>query len=136
MQISRIDADTADSLILMIAQTYERERESEMESKLLYDEITEKIIGAAFEVHNALGKGLTEKTYQNALVVKLRKLGLVVDEEKHLPLFFDNVEVGSQREDAIVEEKIIIETKAVQRITPQFANKLLSTLRNTKYQLA
>jgi GxxExxY protein len=46
-----------------------------MTTKLLYGDITEKIIGAAFEVHNTLGKGLTEKTYQNALAVRLRRIG-------------------------------------------------------------
>ena len=106
-----------------------------METKLLYGDITEKIIGSAFEVHNALGKGLTEKTYQHALIVKLRNIGFEVEEEKRLPLYFENVEVGHQREDIVVEEKIIIETKAVRKISPQFAQKLLSTLRNTKYQL-
>jgi len=106
-----------------------------MSTKLLYSDITEKIIGAAYEVHNTLGKGLSEKTYQNALALKLRKIDLVVEEEKRVPLFFDNVVVGYQEEDLVVEEKIIVETKAVRRPSPQFAQKLLSTLRNTRYQL-
>ncbi len=106
-----------------------------MTTKLLYGDITEKIIGAAFEVHNTLGKGLTEKTYQNALAVRLRKFGFEVEEEKELSLIFDNTKVGQQREDLIVEDKIIVETKAVRKILPEYTNKLLSTLRNTKYQL-
>ena len=47
---------------------------------LLFGDITEKIIGAAFAVHNALGKGLAEKTYENALAVKLQNLGLKVQQ--------------------------------------------------------
>jgi GxxExxY protein len=53
-----------------------------MTAKLLYGDITEKIIGAAFEVHNTLGKGLTEKTCPHALAVCLRRIGLAVEEEK------------------------------------------------------
>jgi GxxExxY protein len=63
---------------------------------LLYAEITEKIIGAAFAAHNALGKGLSEKTYENALVVKLQNLGLKVRQQESLPLFFEKQIVGGQ----------------------------------------
>ncbi len=106
-----------------------------MTTKLLYGDITERIIGAAFEVHNTLGKGLTEKTYQNALVIRLRSTGLEVEDEKELSLFFDNAKVGDQRADIVVDDKVIVETKAVRKIAPEYAKKLLSTLRNTKYQL-
>ena len=77
----------------------------------LYQEITKKIIGAAFEVHNALGKGLREKTYENALALKLRELGLAVEQQKRLPVFFQNQKTGDQEVDLLVEEKIIVENK-------------------------
>lgn len=51
-------------------------------SHLLHANITERIIGASFDVHNSLGKGLTEKTYENALYVKLQKLGLEVEQQR------------------------------------------------------
>lgn len=106
-----------------------------MTRNLLYGDTTEKIIGAAFAVHNTLGEGLTEKTYQTALAVRLRGMGFFVEEEKQEPLFLDKTEVGFQRMDLIVERKIIIETKAVKRISTEYAKKLLSTLRNTPNQL-
>ena len=55
---------------------------------LLFGDVTEKIIGAAFEVHNGLGKGLSEKTYENALALKLQSLGLRVCQQKWLPVMF------------------------------------------------
>ena len=106
-----------------------------MNRNLLYGDITEKIIGAAFAVHNNLGEGLTEKTYQKALAVRLRGIGFLIEEEKQEQLFFDKTEVGFQRLDLVVEGKIVVETKAVKSISSDYAKKLLSTLRNTPYQL-
>ncbi|MEX1275863.1 MAG: GxxExxY protein [Bacteroidota bacterium] len=106
-----------------------------MNKNLLYGDLTEKIIGAAFAVHNTLGEGLTEKTYQTALAVRLRGIGFLIEEEKQEQLFFDKTEVGFQRLDLVVEGKIVIETKTVKSISSDYAKKLLSTLRNTPYQL-
>ncbi|GJQ20539.1 MAG: hypothetical protein HBSIN02_08940 [Bacteroidia bacterium] len=104
--------------------------------KYLYAEITERIIGAAFAVHNALGKGLSEKTYENALALKLRELGLDNEQQKDLPIFFQNKRVGTQRVDILVEEKIIVETKTVRSISQDHVTQVLGYLKNTHYQLA
>lgn len=104
--------------------------------KYLYAEITEKIIGAAFVVHNALGKGLSEKTYENALALKLAELGLNNEQQKDLPVFFENRRVGTQRVDILVEKKIIVETKAVRSISKDNVTQVLGYLKNTRYQLA
>lgn len=104
-------------------------------SKLLYADITEKIIGAAFHVHNSLGQGLSEKTYQTALAMKLREIGLQVEEEKVLPVFFNNNKVGEHRIDLLVDNKIIVETKAVHKLLDDYSTKLLACMRNTRYQL-
>jgi GxxExxY protein len=103
--------------------------------RLLYGDITEKIIGAAFTVHKALGKNLSEIAYRNALVVQLRLLNLKVEVEKELPLSFVNIGIGVQRADLLVADKIIVETKAIHRIHSDHLDKLLATLRNTGYQL-
>lgn len=65
-------------------------------STLLYSDITEKIIGASFDVHNSLGKGLAEKAYENALCVKLQKLGFKTEQQKSLPVIFEGQHVGEQ----------------------------------------
>src|SRR3989339_1179052 len=105
------------------------------QSNLLYADISEKIIGAAFDVHNTLGPGLSEKTYQTTLAIKLREIGLAVEEEKVLSLFIGKERVGEQRADLLVDDKIIVETKAVQKLLDDFSRKLLACLRNTKYQV-
>ncbi len=102
---------------------------------LLYAEITEKIIGAASAVHNALGKGLSEKTYENALVVKLQSLGLKVRQQESLPVFFEKQIVGGQAVDLVVEDRVIIELKAVQVLSKSHQAQILGYLKNTKFQL-
>ncbi|MGH2567938.1 MAG: GxxExxY protein [Bacteroidota bacterium] len=104
-------------------------------SKLLYADITEDIIGAAFHVHNMLGPGLSEKTYQTALAIRLRETGRTVEEEKVLPVFFSDIRAGEQRVDLLVDYKIVVETKVVHKLLHDYSTKLLACLRNTKYQV-
>lgn len=103
--------------------------------KYFYEDLTKTIIGAAFEVHNSLGKGLQEKVYENALAVGVNQSGLKAEQQKPLPLFFNNVKVGIQQFDLIVEERVLVEVKAVKAIGPAHISQLLGYLKNTKYQL-
>ena len=103
--------------------------------ELLYGEITERIIGASYVVHNTLGKNLSESVYHNALVAQLLRLALHVEVEKVVPLFFDNVKIGWEELDILVEGRIVVEVKALRKISSAHMNKLLATLRNTKYPL-
>ena len=102
---------------------------------LLFRDITEKIIGAAFAVHNALGKGLAEKTYENALAVKLQNLGLKVRQQENLPVFFENQKVGEQIVDLVVADCVIVEIKAVQKLARSHDAQILGYLKNTNFQL-
>ncbi|MBI3786944.1 MAG: GxxExxY protein [Ignavibacteriales bacterium] len=102
---------------------------------LLYPDITEKIIGAAFAVHNSLGKGLTEKTYENAFIVKLQSSALHIEQQKALPIVFENKQVGEQIVDLLVENKIIIEIKAVEHLQKNHETQILGYLKNTKFQV-
>ena len=80
------------------------------------DRISEQIIGAAFEVSNALGAGFLEKVYENALVHELKKRGLLVEQQKRVTIYYDGVVVGDYYSDLLVERLIIVELKAVSRI--------------------
>src|ERR1017187_2274804 len=75
--------------------------------------ITEKIIGCAFKVSSTLGVGFLEKVYENALAHELRKSGLKVEQPKRIGVHYDGVEVGYYDADLLVEDKVIVETKAV-----------------------
>lgn len=101
----------------------------------LYADITKRIIGAAFSVHNALGKGLQEKAYENALAHKIRSLGLRVDQQKSLPVYFENVKVGIQQIDMLIEEVVLVEVKSVATVSPSHVSQVLGYLKNTQIQL-
>lgn len=94
------------------------------------DELAEKIIGACYEVHNELGPGFTERIYHNALKIGLEKRFLRYLSEKSFPVKFQESLVGSFRIDLIVEDRVVIEIKALTGIIPKvFEAQLLSYLK-------
>jgi GxxExxY protein len=76
------------------------------------NQITEKIIGCAFKVHNVLGCGFLEKVYENALAYELRKQGFDVKPQHPVPVFYEGVQVGEYFADLLVQEVVIVELKA------------------------
>jgi len=80
---------------------------------LEFADLTEKIIGAAIEVHRKLGPGFLESVYENALVVELRKRGLKLEQQKEIVVRFDGVEVGKHRVDLFIENEIVVDLKTV-----------------------
>ena len=82
---------------------------------LKHKDITEKIIGAAFEVHSFLGNGFQEGIYQRALAWELHKNGLEFSREIEQEIFYKNLPepIGTRRADFVVEEKVLVELKAV-----------------------
>lgn len=83
-------------------------------SDLKYKDITEKIIGSAFEVHKFLGNGFQEVIYQRALAYEMRKSGLNFEREIEQDIFYKDFEgpIGKRRADFVVEEKVLVELKA------------------------
>lgn len=83
--------------------------------KLKYSDITEKIIGAAFEVHKFLGNGFQELIYQRALAYEMRKTGLQFEREISKDIYYKEYEkpIGKRRADFVVEGKILVELKAI-----------------------
>ncbi|MEK7327478.1 MAG: GxxExxY protein [Chloroflexota bacterium] len=84
---------------------------------LLFKELSYAIIGAAMEVHNQLGPGFLEVVYRKALVYELMLRGILVEEEKPLPVYYKGQLVGEYRADLVVDGKIILEIKAVSALT-------------------
>jgi GxxExxY protein len=76
---------------------------------LEYEKLTEKIIGAAIEVHRRLGPGFIESIYEKALVLELRRAGLQVQQQLELVISYDGVEIGRHRLDLFVEQTIVVE---------------------------
>jgi GxxExxY protein len=77
------------------------------------DELTYKIIGCAMRVHNTLGNGFQEVIYQRCLAIELEKLSINYEREKEMPIFYEGFEVGTRRADFIIEEKVMVEIKAI-----------------------
>jgi GxxExxY protein len=77
------------------------------------DELTYEIIGCAMKVHSALGNGFQEVIYQRCLAIELEKQKLLFARELEMPIYYEDVEVGTRRADFIVENKVMVELKAV-----------------------
>src|SRR6185503_15053483 len=82
-------------------------------SELKYKEITEKIIGASMKVHAALGNGFQEVIYQRALEIELQESGLKFARELSMPIYYKGKCIGERRVDFFIEEKIMVELKAI-----------------------
>ncbi|MBU1908927.1 MAG: GxxExxY protein, partial [Verrucomicrobia bacterium] len=92
--------------------------------------ITEGIIGAAMEVHRALGPGLLESAYEACLAFELAQRGLKVEQQKPPPVVYREVKLDcGYRLDLFVEEKVIVEIKVVEQLMPIHQAQLLSYLR-------
>jgi len=94
------------------------------------NKISGLIIDAAMRVHSALGPGLLESAYEACLLHELRKLGLKSLSQVSLPVFYDsvNIDVG-YRVDLIVEDSVIVELKAVEKLLPIHEAQILSYLK-------
>lgn len=77
------------------------------------DDLTYKIIGCAMKVHAVLGNGFQEVIYQRALAIEMEKQGLRFERELEMPLFYDEKPIGSRRVDFLIEEKVMVELKAL-----------------------
>ena len=78
-----------------------------------HEELTRKIIGCAMAVHSALGNGFQEVIYQRALVIELTDCGLNFSREHEMDIFYKDQKVGNRRVDFFVEEKVMVEIKAL-----------------------
>jgi len=93
-------------------------------------QITEKVIGAAIEVHRHLGPGLLESTYEACLAFEMVSRGLRVERQKELPVVYRDVHLDcGYRLDLLVENQIIIELKAIDALLPIHEAQLLSYLK-------
>lgn len=92
--------------------------------------ITQRIIGAAIEVHRELGPGLLESAYEHAISIEFDQCGIGYKRQCLLPALYKGHEIGdAYRLDLLVEEAVIVEIKAVSRLAPVHSTQLLTYLR-------
>jgi GxxExxY protein len=103
---------------------------------LKHAEITNKILHVFFKkVYHQLGYGFLEKVYENALASELRRIGLKVEQQMKIDVFYDGELVGEYLADLLVENIVIIELKAARSILPEHEAQLLNYLRATPYEV-
>ncbi len=100
-----------------------------------YQDITEKIIRAFYNVYNLLGYGFLEKVYENAMIIELKSLNLNCDKQKQINVLYKNQNVGEYYADIIVEDKVIIELKAAESIIEEHEHQLLNYLKATEIEV-
>ena len=99
--------------------------------EMIDDELTQKIIGCAYKVHNALGSGFLEKIYENAFRIELGKAGITVKQQEPITVCYEGQVVGEYCADLWVEDRVIIEVKAVQSLITQHEVQLVNYLTAT-----
>ena len=97
--------------------------------------ITEVVIGRVYKVANALRTGFLEKVYENALAHELRKVGLLVSQQQHIAVYYDNVMVGAYAADLLVQNTILVELKAARTLDPIHKAQCLNYLKATNLPL-
>ena len=108
-----------------------------MNTELKYRQITEKIIGASFEVHKFLGNGFQEVIYQRALAYEMQKSGLTFAREIEQYIFYKDLKdpIGSRRADFVVEGKILVELKAIIQLEEVHWAQVLNYLKAYKLEV-
>jgi GxxExxY protein len=106
--------------------------DTEARSKLLHEDLTEKVIGAAIEVHRALGPGLLESAYEECLCRELNLRGLAFQRQVPLPVEYKGVKLDcGYRLDLVVQDAVILELKCVEHLLPVHDAQLLTYLKLT-----
>lgn len=98
-------------------------------------ELTHTIIGCAMEVLNGLGHGLLEKPYENALVVEFGLKGIRVAQQPRYEVAYKGVTVGEYIPDLVVADRVVVDTKVIERITDHELGQMLNYLKITRLPL-
>ncbi|WP_027126134.1 GxxExxY protein [Gelidibacter mesophilus] len=100
-----------------------------------HSETTELIIKCFYNVYNQLGYGFLEKVYENAMFLELRNLGLFVEKQKRIRVYYKQQQVGDYYADLIVSEAVIIEIKAAESLCEEHEFQLINYLKATEIEV-
>jgi GxxExxY protein len=93
--------------------------------------VSDRIIGAAIEVHRQLGPGLLETPYKRALCIELAHQGMRIETNRHIPMAYRGELIGEYIPDLIVENTVVVEVKSVSHLEPVFTAQVVTYLRLT-----
>jgi GxxExxY protein len=100
-----------------------------------YEDLTRKIIGCAMKVHGVLGNGFQEVIYQRAFALEMTHKGLSFEREKEMPIFYRDEQIGTRRVDFFVEEKIMVELKALIKLEDAHLAQAINYLEAYKMEI-
>ncbi len=103
--------------------------------KFLHSGLTSDIIGCAMKVHNKLGKGFPENIYQRALAIELEKINVSFAREQEWNVFYDEILIGKRRVDFVVENKVLVELKAIGDFVPANYSQIMNYLEAFHFEI-
>jgi GxxExxY protein len=106
-----------------------------MEPAMEMNELTQKVIGAALEVHRALGPGYQESIYEEALALELTRTGIKFERQRAFSVKYKEHIVGEGKIDLLIEGRLVVELKAVEKMQPVHKAQVISYLKATSCQL-
>lgn len=101
----------------------------------LHSELTKEIISAFYEVYNTLGYGFLEKVYENSLMIELMDRGFKVENQKSINVYFKGRITGEYFADIVVEDKVILELKAVEKLNEEHEFQLINYLKASQIEI-
>jgi len=104
-------------------------------ANIIYPALSYEIMGAIFEVHKKLGPGFLESIYEKALIEEFKKREMKVETQKVIDLVYKDKKIGVHRLDLIVEDKVVVELKTVERFSVHHKAQLTSYLKASGYKL-
>ena len=107
------------------------DKEQTARGKLFEEDLTERLLAAAFKVHNTLGCGFLEKVYENALVVELSRSQIPLEQQKPVQVRYGGASVGDYQADLIVDRRVLVECKATAQLDSVHEAQLLNYLKAT-----
>ena len=116
--------------------SHEFSRMTTNSKNIIYKELSYKIVGLAMDVHTKLGYGFLEKVYENALMILLEKNGIPAQQQAPIRVYFEEKVVGDYYADILVDDKIILELKTVEKIVGVHRAQILNYLHATGLRLA
>lgn len=102
---------------------------------MLHEEVTGKAIGMFYKVYNDLGYGFLEMVYENALAMKLRQIGLNVQQQAPILVYYEGTIIGKYKADILVNGCVMLELKTVESIAPEHLAQLLNYLKATQIEV-
>jgi GxxExxY protein len=118
------------------AEHADRSENTAEKPQYLYADLTHQVMGAFLQVHWRLGFGFVESVYANALAIELQKRGVRFEREVPLTVVYDGVTIGRFRADFVVDNRVLLELKSVERLAEAHAVQTLNYLNATEIELA